>query len=160
MTEEERQELVRIQTIFDQFTKAGSWLIWTNFNPPDDPQPTLDFGVIDGWEVLRVKEIKNGKFVFWLHFRIPGFQEEGYYAHTILVKRWNQEDDFEMDLTDSEGRTYHIEHFAADCDPEWRVNQWKWWTGYVNEHREIIGRARRSVRKEHIQIADSWTEGL
>ena len=152
MKENELKEQARLQKIFDEFTKAGSWLIWTNFD--FDP---LDFGVIDGWEVTRVLEVKTGKFYFWLHFRIPGFQEEGHYAHTLLITDMNQDDGYEMDLVDSEKRNYHIEHLVGEVDPEYRVNQWEWWSKFVAANQEKIQKARASVRAEHLEIANEWT---
>ncbi len=154
MKEHELKEQARLQEIFDQFTKTGSWLIWTNY----DPESLLDFGIVDGWEVLRVLETKPGNFYFALHFRIPGFQEEGHYAHTLLITSMNQDDGYEMDFTDSEDRKYHMEYFLGPAtDPQERVDQWKWWTGFVKDNQEMIQEARASLLVEHQNMADTWT---
>jgi hypothetical protein len=152
MKENELKEQARLQKIFDEFTKAGSWLIWTNYD-----SESLDFGVIDEWEVTRVLEVKQGKFYFWLHFRIPGFQEEDHYAHTLLITSMNQDDGFEMDLTDSEDRRYHIEHLVGGVDPEYRVKQWERWSKFVVDNQGMVQKARASVRAEHLEIANEWT---
>ena len=152
MKENESKEQVRLQKIFDQFTKAGSWLIWMNY---DIAEP-LDFGVIDGWVITRVKEITLGKFYFWLHFRIPGFQEEGHYAHTLLILDMKQDNGYEMDLTDSEKRNYRIEYLAEGVEPE-RHNQWERWMDFVANNQGMIQEARASLLIEHLKIAQDWT---
>ncbi len=149
MTKREQEKMVELQKLFDGMNRNGSFMLWLGTDTPGD------MGIVDCWEVTRVLE-KDGKFLFWLLFRFPGFQDDIHFIHTILVKSWSQGDGYELDIIDSEDRHFHLEEFI-DGTEEFRHKGWKNWVAFRDKNQDLINKGWKETRQAMIETANTWT---
>ena len=150
-------EKARLQSLFGQFNEGGAWMVMQ-----DRHYAPLRFGLIDSYTVTRIAphfdaEGDVTKTDFWLFFKEIGYEKEWHYSHTFKVVDWNQEDTYEIDLTDDRGRRYHIELIMEVSEYDMTLD-WKKWRRYKAENKDLFGRVDAHMLEEHIAIAEEWPQ--
>jgi hypothetical protein len=148
-------EKARLQALFDEFNKRGSWMVMREGN--DEP---LEFGLIDSYLVTRVAPHFDAagnvtRTDFWVLFKSAGYNNGWQYAHTFKVVDWSQEDTYLLDLTDDLGRRHHIELLFPTLDIALCAD-WKYWQGYKAENKAMFEQIDAELLEEHIRIAEEW----
>lgn len=148
-------EKAKLQRLFDEFNKKGSWMKMREGS--DEP---LDFGLIDSYIVTRVAPHFDTsgnvtKTDFWLMFKSAGYNNGWQYAHTIRIVDWSQEDGYLIDLIDDRGRKFHIELLFPTQDAE-MVADWDDWERYKSENKVAFKQIDAQLLEEHIRIAEEW----
>lgn len=151
------EEKARLQALFDEFNRDGSWMVMREGR--DTP---LMFGLIDSYQVTRVAPHFDAqgnltKTDFWLLFKSVGYQEGFQYAHTMKVVDWGQADTYLLDLTDDRDRRYHIELIMDVAEHDYVV-AWGKWQRYKTENRAMFDEIDAQLLEEHIRIAEEWDQ--
>lgn len=138
--------LRRRQALFDEFNKVGSTLTVSGagFDPP------VNFGLIDSYRVTRV-----AGDVFWLMFKVVGYQEAFQYTSTIKVLSWSQEDGWELDLVDDEGRRFHAELIFPELEPGY-AKDWRRWRSYKAANLRLFRTIDADLLVQHKAMAEGW----
>ncbi|MDK9699949.1 MAG: hypothetical protein OEM52_07390 [bacterium] len=119
-------ELNRIQSVFDEFMRVGSWIM-VEFNKDDAFD--LDIGCF--YKVLKVKPGFDaaGNLIdtdFWLLFCTSGYEEDGHHGHVKKILDMT-DTEFGVDLQTFDGETLHIERIVSGVDLQheerWRLFQ-------------------------------------
>lgn len=148
-------ERARLQSLFDQFNRDGSWM-----EMREEHYDPLRFGLIDSYIVTRVAPHFDAqgnitKTDFWLLFKSAGYDEGWQYSHTIKVVEWSQDDTYLLDLTDDRGRKYHIELIMDSTEPR-EVAAWKRWQQYRADNAERFAVIDAQILEEHTKMAEDW----
>jgi hypothetical protein len=103
------QEKARLQSLFEEFNRDGSFIVMREGR--GEPLP---LGLVDSYTVTRVAPHFDAagnttKTDFWVMWKSVGYDNGYQYTHTIKVVEWSREDTYEIDLADDLGRRYHIE---------------------------------------------------
>lgn len=148
-------EKQKIQSLFDQFNRDGSFMVMreAHYEP-------LNFGLIDSYTVTRVAPHFDStgnitKTDFWLLWKSVGYNNGFQYSHTIKVVDWSQDDTYLLDLTDDRGRKYHIELIMDSTEPE-EVAAWKRWQRYRSDNALMFEGIDSQILEEHTRMAEEW----
>jgi len=148
-------EKARLQALFDEFNRDGSWMVMREGH--DTPLP---FGLVDGYTVTRVAPHFDAagnvtKTDFWVMWKSVGYDDGYQYTHTIKVAEWSRDDTYELDLTDDLGRRYHIE-LIMDATEHDYVLDWRKWQSYKAENAAEFEIIDAQLFGEHTKIAETW----
>lgn len=117
----------------------------------------LDFGVIDGIQIIRSKTSYDGKskavdLVFWVMFREIGYQNGFQYVHSFKVMEWVADGSGKIVLTDDTNRQFTIDLLRT------RVEQMRWsqWKGYKAMNLDVFDYADEVSLEEHLGFAERW----
>ncbi len=149
-------EKARIQSLFDPFNAKGSWI--TLHKPGYDP---ADLGLVDSYTVTRVlsqrgRRRNKNKTEFWLLFKSVGYQENFHFSHTIKVVDLQQDDGWNMDLTDDRQRVFHIDMIYPEFDVD-EYEQWMRWKGYRKEREDFFELVDKDILTTHTLMARKWS---
>jgi hypothetical protein len=149
------QERAKLQALFDEFNRGGSFILLREGH--GEPLP---LGLVDSYTVSRVAphfDAAGGvtKTDFWVMWKSVGYDNGYQYTHTIKVVEWSREDTYEIDLTDDLGRRYHIE-LIMDATEHDYVLDWRKWQRYKTENAAEFEIVDAQLLEEHTKIAESW----
>jgi hypothetical protein len=149
------QEKARLQALFDEFNRDGSFIVLREGRG----EPLL-LGLVDSYTVTRVAPHFDAagnvtKTDFWVMWKSIGYENGYQYSHTIKVVDWSREDTYELDLTDDLGRRYHIELIMDATEHEY-VLDWRKWLRYKAENAAEFEIIDAQLLEEHTKIAESW----
>lgn len=149
------QERARLQALFDEFNRAGSFLVMREGH--SEPLP---LGLIDSYTVTRVAPHFDAagsvtKTDFWVMWKSVGYNNGYQYSHTIKIVDWSREDSYELDLADDLGRRYHIE-LIMDATEHDYVLDWRKWRNYKAENAPEFEIIDAQILEEHVRIAEEW----
>ncbi len=119
-------EIIRIQAIFDDIMKSGSWIL-VEFAKDD----TLDLDIGCYYKVLKVMPGFDaaGNLIdtdFWLLFCTAGYEDDSHHGHVKKILDMTNTE-FGVDLQTSDGEYLHIERicFGVDTQHESRWQQYQ-----------------------------------
>jgi len=149
------QEKARLQALFDEFNRDGSFIVLQEGR--GEPLP---LGLVDSYTVTRVAPHFDAagnvtKTDFWVVWKSIGYDNGYQYSHTIKVVDWSRDDTYELDLTDDLGRRYHIELIMDATEHEY-VLDWRKWLRYKAENAAEFEIIDAQLLEEHTKIAESW----
>jgi len=149
------QEKERLQALFAEFNRQGSWI-----EMRERGEEPIRLGMVDSYTVTRVAPHFNasGEMThadFWLLFKMAGYDQGFQFSHTIKVCRWEQDDTYLIDLSDNRDRRFHVELIMDVAEAE-MIKDWKAWQKYKAANRERFDLADRDILAEHIRIAEEW----
>lgn len=149
------QEKARLQALFEEFNRDGSFVVLREGH--GEPLP---LGLVDSYSVTRVAPHFDAagnvaKTDFWVMWKSVGYDNGYQYTHTIKVVEWSREDTYEIDLTDDLGRRYHIE-LIMDATEHDYVLDWRKWQRYKTENASEFEIVDAQLLEEHTKIAESW----
>lgn len=149
------QERAKLQALFDEFNRGGSFILLREGH--GEPLP---LGLVDSYTVSRVAPHFDAagnviKTDFWVMWKSVGYDNGYQYTHTIKVVEWSREDTYEIDLTDDLGRRYHIE-LIMDATEHDYVLDWRKWQRYKMENAAEFEIVDAQLLEEHTKIAESW----
>jgi hypothetical protein len=149
------QEKARLQALFDEFNRDGSFIVLQEGR--GEPLP---LGLVDSYTVTRVAPHFDAagnvtKTDFWVMWKSIGYDNGYQYSHTIKVVDWSREDTYELDLTDDLGRRYHIELILDATEHEY-VLDWRRWLRYKAENAAEFEIIDAQLLEEHAKMAESW----
>ncbi len=149
------QEKARLQALFEEFNRDGSFIVLREGH--GEPLP---LGLVDSYSVTRVALHFDAagtvtKTDFWVMWKSVGYDNGYQYTHTIKVVEWSREDTYELDLTDDLGRRYHIE-LIMDATEHDYVLDWRKWQRYKMEYAAEFEIVDAQLLEEHTKIAESW----
>jgi len=149
------QEKARLQALFDEFNRDGSFIVLREGRG----EPLL-LGLVDSYTVTRVAPHFDAagnvtKTDFWVMWKSIGYDNGYQYSHTIQVVDWSRDDTYELDLTDDLGRRYHIE-LVMDATEHEYVLDWRKWLRYKAENAAEFEIIDAQLLEEHTKIAESW----
>lgn len=148
-------EKARLQSLFDQFNRDGSWI-----EVREAQYTPLMLGLVDSYTVTRVAPHFDAqgnvtKTDFWLMWKSVGYNNGFQYAHTIKVVDWSQDDTYLIDLTDDRGRHHHVELIMDATEPDYVVS-WRKWQKYKAENQEMFEQIDAQLLTEHLATAEGW----
>jgi len=149
------QEKARLQALFDEFNRDGSFIVLQEGR--GEPLP---LGLVDSYTVTRVAPHFDAagnvtKTDFWVVWKSIGYDNGYQYSHTIKVVDWSRDDTYELDLTDDLGRRYHIELIMDATEHEY-VLDWRKWLRYKAENAAEFEIIDAQLLEEHTKMAESW----
>lgn len=149
------QVRARLQALFDEFNRDGSFIVMREGR--DEPLP---LGLVDSYTVTRVAPHFDAagnvtKTDFWVMWKSVGYDNGYQYSHTIKVVDWSREDSYELDFTDDLGRRYHIE-LIIDATERDYVLDWRKWQRYKAENIAEFEIIDAQILDEHTKIAEAW----
>jgi len=149
------QEKARLQALFDEFNRDGSFIVLREGR--GEPLP---LGLVDSYTVTRVAPHFDAagnvtKTDFWVMWKSIGYDNGYQYSHTIKVVDWSRDDTYELDLTDDLGRRYHIELIMDATEHEY-VLDWRRWLRYKAENAAEFEIIDAQLLEEHAKMAESW----
>jgi len=149
------QEKARLQALFDEFNRDGSFIVLQEGR--GEPLP---LGLVDSYTVTRVAPHFDAagnvtKTDFWVMWKSVGYENGYQYSHTIKVVDWSRDDTYELDLTDDLGRRYHIELIMDATEHEY-VLDWRKWLRYKAQNAAEFEIIDAQLLEEHTKIAESW----
>ena len=149
------QEKARLQALFDEVNRDGSFIVMREGR--GEPLP---LGLVDSYTVTRVAPHFDAggnvtKTDFWLMFKSVGYDCGYQYTHTIKVVDWSREDTYELDLVDDRGRRYHIELIMDATEHDYVVD-WRKWQRHKAENRQEFEAIDAQLLAEHTRIAEEW----
>lgn len=149
------QEKARLQALFDEFNRDGSFIVLREGR--GEPLP---LGLVDSYTITRVAPHFDAagnvtKTDFWVTWKSIGYENGYQYSHTIKVVDWSRDDTYELDLTDDLGRRYHIE-LIMDATEHDYVLDWRKWLRYKAENAAEFEIIDAQLLEEHTKIAESW----
>ncbi len=154
-----QQEKARLQEEFRLFNERGAYV--TVYNEDDGQRLFRD--IADSFLVTRVapRFDAQGKVthtVFWLLWKVIGYDQGFQYSHTVKVVRWWRDgrDWAEMDLVDDVGRRHHIELIEPICEAAYAAD-WNRWQAYRRDNWERFQRIDTQILAEHVRIAEEWS---
>jgi hypothetical protein len=150
-----QNEKDRLQSLFDEFNRDGSWM-----KVSEGEYTPLMLGLIDSYTVTRVAphfdtQSRVTKTDFWLMWKSVGYNNGFQYTHTIKVIEWSQDDTYLLDMTDDRGRCHHVELIMNVSEPHYMIS-WRIWQEYKAENRDMFERIDAQLLDEHIIIAEEW----
>ncbi len=148
-------EKARLQALFDEFNRGGSFIVLR-----EGRSEPLPLGLVDSYTVTRVAPHFDAagnttKTDFWVMWRSVGYDSGYQYTHTIKVVDWDSEDSYELDLTDDRGRRYHIE-LIMDATEHAYVLDWQKWQRYKAENAAEFEIIDAQLLEEHTKMAEAW----
>jgi len=149
------QEKARLQSLFEEFNRDGSFIVMREGR--GEPLP---LGLVDSYTVTRVAPHFDAagnttKTDFWVMWKSVGYENGYQYSHTIKVVDWSRDDTYELDLIDDLGRRYHIELVMDGTEHEY-VLDWRKWQRYKAENAAEFEIVDAQLLEEHTKIAESW----
>lgn len=149
------QEMARLQALFEEFNRDGSFIVLREGR--GEPLP---LGLVDSYTVTRVAPHFDAagnvtKTDFWVMWKSVGYDNGYQYTHTIKVVEWSRKDTYEIDLTDDLGRRYHIELIMDATEHEY-VLDWRKWQRYKMENAADFAIIDAQLLEEHTKIAEAW----
>ena len=149
------QEKARLQALFDEFNRDGSFIVLREAR--SEP---LYLGLVDSYTVTRVAPYFDAagnvtRTDFWVMWKSVGYNNGYQYTHTIKVVEWSREDTYEIDLTDDRGRRYHIE-LIMDATEHAYVLDWRKWQRYKMENASELEIIDAQLLEEHTRMAEAW----
>lgn len=138
-------EAERLQALFAPFNEHGAFIVLA-----EDGMETLNLGLVDSFLVTRA-----AGDVFWLFFKMVGYDAGWQFAHTIKVMSWAQEDVFLMDLVDDRGRRFHVEQIFPETEAD-LVKAWRRWRAYHKNSVELFEVVDAELLSQHVEIALGW----
>lgn len=149
------QERARLQALFDEFNRDGSFIVMREGH--SEPLP---LGLVDSYTVTRVAPHFDAagsvtKTDLWVMWKSVGYDNGYQYSHTIKVVDLSREDSYELDLTDDLGRRYHIE-LIMDATEHDYILDWRKWQSYKADRAAEFEIIDAQILKEHIRIAEEW----
>lgn len=150
-----QNEKARLQSLFDEFNRDGSWM-----EVSEGEYTPLMLGLIDSYTVTRVAphfdaEGNVTKTDFWLMWKSVGYNNGFQYTHTIKVVEWSQDDTYLIDMTDDRGRRHHVELIMDVSEPDYMVS-WQKWLEYKAENKDMFEQIDVQLLDEHTIIAEEW----
>ncbi len=149
------QERARLQALFDEFNRDGSFIVMREGH--SEPLP---LGLVDSYTVTRVAPHFDAagsvtKTDFWVVWKSVGYDNGYQYSHTIKIVDWSREDSYELDFADDLGRRYHIE-LIMDATEHDYILDWRRWQSYKADHAAEFEIIDAQLLEEHIRIAEEW----
>ncbi len=149
------QEMARLQALFEEFNRDGSFIVLREGR--GEPLP---LGLVDSYTVTRVAPHFDAagnvtKTDFWVMWKSVGYDNGYQYTHTIKVTGWSQDDTYLIDLVDDRGRRYHVE-LIMDATEHDYVLAWRKWQRYKAENAPEFAVIDSQILEEHARIAEGW----
>lgn len=150
-----QNEKTRLQSLFDEFNRDGSWMAVR-----EGEYTPLMLGLIDSYTVTRVAphfgtQGNVTKTDFWLMWKSVGYNNGFQYTHTIKVIDWSQDDSYLIDMMDDRRRRHHVELIMDVSEPDYMIS-WRIWQEYKTENIDMFARIDAQLLDEHRQIAEEW----
>jgi len=149
------QEKARLQALFDEFNRDGSFIVLQ-----EGRGEPLSLGLVDSYNVTRVAPHFDAagnvtKTDFWVMWKSVGYDSGYQYTHTIKVVDWSRDDTYEIDLIDDLHRRYHIELIMDATEHEY-VLDWRKWQRYKAKNAAEFEIIDAQILEEHTKIAEEW----
>ena len=155
------QEKKRLQDLLRLFNERGS-----RMEAFGDDGKRLFGELVDSYRVTRLAphfdaQGKHTRSDFWLLWKSVGYNNGWQYAHTVKIVKVQVRDTLEdcwliVDLTDDQGRRYHVELIEPISEPDY-ARDWRDWQKYKAKNAEMFERIDAELLEEHLQIAEEWS---